>query len=101
MVYRKKSHTDHYLNFGSHHPLNHILAVIRTLLERCYSIVTEEDDRKKEEEHVAKALRTCGYPPWTIDRVKQDIVEKSLMDEAKKVKRTQHAIIKVWLSCHM
>jgi len=50
--------------------------------------VTEEDDRKKEE-HVAKALRKCGYPPWTIDRVKQDIVEKSLKDEAKKVKNTR------------
>ena len=47
LVYRKKSHTDQYLNFGSHHPLNHKLAVIRTLLDRCYSIVTEEDDRKK------------------------------------------------------
>jgi len=42
--------------------------------------VTEEDDRKTEE-HIAKALRKCGYPPWTIDRVKQDIVEKSLKDE--------------------
>jgi len=96
--------------------MNHKLAVIRTLLERCYSIVTEEGDRKKEEEHVAKALSKCGYPvsectwtlsalealrnalykfktylltylltypPWTIDRVKQDIVEKSLKDEAK------------------
>ena len=49
------SHTDQYLNFGSHHPLNHKLAVIRTLSERCYSIVTEE--------HVAKALRKCGNPP--------------------------------------
>jgi len=89
LVYRKKSHTDQYLNFSSHHPLNHKLAVIRTLLERCYSTVTGEDDRKKEEEHVAKALRKCGYPPWTIDRVKQDIVEKSLKDEAKKVKNTR------------
>jgi len=73
------------------------------LLERCYSIVTEEDDRKNEE-HVAKALRNalykfktylltyfskCGYPPWTIDRVKKDILEKSLKDEAKKVKNTR------------
>ena len=86
LVYSKKSHTDQHLNFGSHHPLNHKLAVIRTLLERCYSIVTEEDDRKKEE-HVVKALRKCGYPPWTIDRVKQDIVEKSLMDELTKQKK--------------
>jgi len=30
-----------------------------------------------------------GYPPWTIDRVKQDIVEKSLKDETKKVKNTR------------
>ena len=54
-----------------------------------YSIVTEEDDRKKEEEHVAKALSKCGYPTWTIDRVKQDIVEKSLKDEANKAKNTR------------
>jgi len=50
--------------------------------------VTEEDNRKKEE-HVAKALSKCGYPPWTIDRVKQDIVEKSLKDEAKKITNTR------------
>jgi len=88
LVYRKKSHTDQNLNFSSHHPLNHKLSVIRTQLERCYSIVTEEDDRKKVEEHVAKALNKSGYPPWTIDRVKQDIVEKSLKDEAKNAKNT-------------
>jgi len=58
-------------------------------LERCHSIVTEEDDRKKEE-HVDKALSKCGYPPWTIDRVKQlDIVEKSLKDEAKKAENAR------------
>jgi len=54
-------------------------------LERCYSIVTEEGDRKKEE-HFAKALSKCGCHPWKIDRVKQDIVEKSLKDKAKKAK---------------
>jgi len=51
--------------------------------------VTEEDDRKREEEHVAKVLSKCGYPPWSIDRVKQEIVEKSLKDETKKVKNTK------------
>ena len=78
LVYRKKTHTDgdQYVNFSSHHPLNHKLAVIRTLLERCYSIVSEDDDQNKEEEHVAASPNICGYLSWTIDKVKRDIVEK-------------------------
>ena len=62
LVYRKATHTNQYLSFQSHHPLQHKRAVIRTRLERSDSIVTEEDDRKQEEEHVRTALHTCGYP---------------------------------------
>ena len=57
------THTDQYLSFQSYHPLQHKRAVIRTLLERCDSIVMEEEDRKQEEEHIT-ALHTCGYPDW-------------------------------------
>ena len=41
LVYRKATHTDQYVSFQSHHPPQHKLAVIRTLLERDDSIVTE------------------------------------------------------------
>ncbi|CAH3017961.1 unnamed protein product, partial [Porites evermanni] len=70
LVYRKATHTDQYLSFQSHHPLQHTLAVIRTLLERSDSIVTEED-RKQEEEHIRTALHTCGYLDWAIKKVKE------------------------------
>ena len=72
-IYRKKTHTDQYLQFSSHHPLHQKLGVIRTLLDRSESIVTEEEDRVLEELHIKKALATCGYPEWTINKVKKDI----------------------------
>ena len=40
LVYRKKTHTDQYLNFSSHHPLDKKLGVIKTLLDRRNNIVT-------------------------------------------------------------
>ncbi|XP_072018360.1 uncharacterized protein [Amphiura filiformis] len=70
LVYRKATHTDQYLNFASHHPLHQKLGVIRTLMDRKDKIITEDKDKEEEEENIKKALHTCGYPPWTIDRVK-------------------------------
>ena len=52
LVYRKKNHTDQYLNYMSHHPLHQKLGVIRTLLNRCENVVTEEEDRRQEEEYI-------------------------------------------------
>ena len=47
LVYRKATHTDQYLSFQTHHPLQHKLAVIGTLLERSDSIATEDEDPKQ------------------------------------------------------
>ena len=47
----------------------HKLGVVRTLLNRADDIVTEEEDRVKEKEHIRKALHRCDYPDWAIDRV--------------------------------
>ena len=82
------THTDQYLSFQSHHPVQHKLAVIRTLLERSDSIVTEEEDRKQEEEHIRTALHTCGYPDWAIKKVKEQMNRKKAIrkDKSKKDK---------------
>jgi len=60
LVYRKKTHTDQSLNFMSHHPLHQKLGVIRTLLNRYENVVTEEEDRRQEEEHITSALKKCS-----------------------------------------
>ena len=61
-VYRKKTYTDQYLNFRSHHSLQHKLGIIRTLYDICDNIVTDPDDVKLELQHVNQALGKCGYP---------------------------------------
>ena len=81
-VYRKKTHTDQYLNFKSHHPLQHKLGVVRTLLDRCNSIVTEEKDKETEETHIEDALNKCGYPNWTINKIRKTIHQKNSQSPA-------------------
>ena len=61
-VYRKSAHTDQYLAYDSHHPLQHKLGVVRTLFDRCLNIVTDTVDQQQELEHIASALTVCGYP---------------------------------------
>ncbi|KAI8518835.1 hypothetical protein Bbelb_020920 [Branchiostoma belcheri] len=45
-VYRKPTHTDQYLAFDSHHPLEHKLAVIKTLFHRADNIVTSDQAKQ-------------------------------------------------------
>ncbi len=47
-VYRKQTHTDQYLAFDSHHPLQHKLGVVHTLHHRVDTIVSEDDDKEEE-----------------------------------------------------
>ncbi|XP_072039091.1 uncharacterized protein [Amphiura filiformis] len=75
MVYRKATHTDQYLNFRSHHPLHQKLGVVRTLLDRTKKIVTEEQDKVEEETHIKGALQNCGYPEWSIEKVKDQMAK--------------------------
>jgi len=78
-IYRKSTHIDQYLNFSSHHPIEHELNVVslaRTLLERSQCLVTEIEDRKQEDFHVEEALRACGYLKWTFNKVRHQTESK-------------------------
>ena len=85
LIYRKKTHTDQYLNFSSQHPLHQKLGVIRTLLDRMECIVTEEADKLEEERKIRSALAQCGYPKWSIDKTKQQMQNKQ--SKAKQSKK--------------
>ena len=83
-IYRKKTHTDQYLNFRSHHPLHHKLGVVRTLLDRKDSIVTTEHDKEAEDKHICEALKNNGYPKWSVDLAKQQKTKQKNTQENTK-----------------
>ena len=66
-VYRKPTHTNQYLNFGSHHHLQQKLGVVKTLFHWCDSIVTDPNDRNVERETIKSALCDSGYPEWALN----------------------------------
>ena len=41
-----------------------------------FFLVTEDQDKVNEEKHIQQALTKCGYPKWTIDKVKRSMKKK-------------------------
>ena len=63
-VYRKPTHTDHYLAFESHHPMGHKKAVIRTLMHRAEALCSSSVSRAQEKKHVQEHWgRMATLPP--------------------------------------
>ncbi len=67
-VYRKPTHTDKYLKFASHQPLEHKLGEVRTLRHRANITVSNEKDKIQEDIHLKKVLSLAGYPKWSWDK---------------------------------
>ena len=61
-----KLHTDQYLDFQSHHPLEHKISVIRTLMHRAETTVTEPSDLAVGKDHIKFVLKNCGYQNWVF-----------------------------------
>ena len=70
-VYRKKTHTNQYLNFNSNHHLSQKVGIVSTLMKR-RELITNVEDQEKEKNFVQDAFRACEYPEWTIKEKKKN-----------------------------
>ena len=61
-IYRKKTHTDQYLQYSSHHPSSHKQSVARTLFTRASTHSSSLVQRAEEETHIIEALHNNDYP---------------------------------------
>ncbi|KAL9971690.1 hypothetical protein ACROYT_G017888 [Oculina patagonica] len=67
-VFRKKTHTNKYLDYNSHNLLQHKEAVVRTLLNRATNLPSNESLKSAETKRVAKVLRANGYPDRLLQK---------------------------------
>ena len=67
-VFRKKTHTDRYLDFSSHQPITHKMAVIRTLSSKAEAICSTSVSTQDELTHISTALSKNNYPKHLIQR---------------------------------
>ena len=67
-VYRKLTHTDQYLDFSSHHPFAHKIAVVKILHGRTEAICSLVPHKDNQVRHIRQALNTNGYPMRVVER---------------------------------
>ena len=82
-IYRKKTHTDQYLDFKSNHHIQQKLGIVTTFKNRIETLITKDEDKVLEEEHVKNALKNCGYPDWSFNRKRKSTSEDQIEPYAK------------------
>ena len=60
-VYRKPTHTNRYLQYSSHHPVNQKVSVARTLFSRAISITSNNEKKIEEFHQIAKTLKNNEF----------------------------------------
>ena len=67
-VYRRPTHTEHYLHFDSYHPPHVKTGIIRTLIRRSKVISCDSDSHSQEIKHLTDVFKSNGYPKGFIRR---------------------------------
>ena len=68
-VFRKDTHSNRYLNFNSHHSLQNRKSVIRTLVNRAFTHISDQSTLISELNNIKYVLNENNYPSKIIDPI--------------------------------
>ncbi len=86
MKYKNGNKLD--INYIKFKKVQRSVSVIRTLLGRADQVVSEEQDKKEEKEHVKKVLKCNGYKNWAMKIPSKKEAKKDLNVTQKERKHT-------------
>ena len=82
-VYRKPTHTDLYLQWGSNHTVSSKYSVVGALHQRAKTICSNQELLKQEEDHLKQALTRCNYPAWAINKIKNEDQDQNQQNQQR------------------
>ena len=74
--YRKPTHTNQYLHWGSNHYSAARYSAFNTLAHRARMVCTWQPGFKEVENHIRQTSLTCNYPLWVINKLQTKINHK-------------------------
>lgn len=87
------THSDQYLLFDFHHPLQHKLGVIRTLKHRAENVSTSTEAKENKQQHLKEVLKACCYPNWAFGRTTTRICKNSRTTGGEEKKNISNNIV--------
>ena len=61
-VYQKKTHTNRYVQYNSHHPVKIQSGIFQGLVNRAMIVYSDRSRRNEEIKHIKDVLQSNGYP---------------------------------------
>ena len=81
-VYRKPTHTDQYLHWGSNHFIAAKHSMYNTLAHRAKVVSNNPADLSKELDHLRATLQACLFPTWALNKLQHQFEHKHNNREA-------------------
>ena len=90
-VYRKLTHTDQYIHWDSNPFITAKHSVYNTLAHRAKVVSNSTTNLSKELEHIRRALQSCLFPTWAINRLQQNFKHKHINNRDPNPVDSQHS----------